>query len=771
MPAPATIDDFLDLVRRSNQVDGERLNDFLRQSEGSLPPEPRKLAVLMVRAGLLTAFQAEQLLLGKWRGFAIGGYRILERLGSGGTGTVYLAEHEVMRRRVAIKVLPAAYAEEPEVLERFRREAQAVAALDHPNIVRAYDFRREGELHFLVMEYVDGVSLQQLLAKEGPLEIAQACDYARQAAEGLQHAHEAHLVHRDIKPANLLVDRAGTVKLLDLGLARYAPDGTESVTKKFDENTVMGTADYLAPEQALNLHAVDIRADIYSLGATLYCLLAGHPPFNAGTVTQKLLWHQMRDPRPLCEVRADVPPELAEVVARMMSKDREERYSTPAEVADALAPWSHGPVVPRLEGRIPGNTDSSVSARIPRTAGRGASSPRSGIAVETRSAEADPTGRLDRSRPTPDLRRKGPPEKGWGWVAILCVGSLLLAVLATGIIGFFLWRAVNSAKPPVVVNPSDDDDSAPVMRVEPVFELPAAPAGPMFKLDGHAGAVLSVAFSPRGNYALSGSADSTLRLWDLKERKEAGVLRGHAGDVLHVAFNPAGHQAVSASADGTVRVWEVPRGRILKELKGHSKRVLCAAFTSDGRQVLACGEDGFLRTWGLPGGQELRKVAAHKNGAFALAPSPPPHRQAVTAGGDGEIQLWDLERGWSLRKVAERQPAVTAIAYLPDGKRILCAYADGKLRLWNVDERRLEKTFDAHQGKALAVAVSRDGKLAISGGSDRHIRLYDLERMERLGLSFDGHTGEVTGLAFSPQGRHFVSSGTDKSVRVWAMPR
>ena len=178
----------------------------------------RELAALLVRDGVITGFQAEQFLLGKHRGFLLGGYRILERLGAGGTGTVYLAEHQVMKRRVALKVLPASYAADPAVLERFRREAQAVAALDHPNIVRAYDFRQEGQLHVLVMEYVNGPNLQEIVQRQGALPIPLACDYIRQAAIGLQHAHDAGLVHRDIKPANLLVDASGTVKLLDLGL-------------------------------------------------------------------------------------------------------------------------------------------------------------------------------------------------------------------------------------------------------------------------------------------------------------------------------------------------------------------------------------------------------------------------------------------------------------------------------------------------------------------------------------------------------------------------
>jgi serine/threonine protein kinase len=349
MPAPESTEDFLDVVRKSRQIDNARLEAYLCERRGDpLPAEPRQLAALLVRSGVMTTFQAEQFLQGKYKGFLLGGYRILERLGIGGTGVVYLAEHQVMRRRVALKVLPAAGAAEAGILERFRREAQAAAALNHPNIVRAYDFREEGPMPFLVMEHVDGPSLQEVIERQGALPVAVACEYIRQTAIGLQHAHEAGLVHRDIKPANLLVDAAGTVKVLDLGLSRFCPEGTESVTKKFDEHMVMGTVDYLAPEQALSLHNVDARADIYSLGATLYTLLTGEPPFHKGTLTQKLLWHQMLSPPPIRDRRADVPPEVARIVSSMMAKAREDRIQTAGEVADRLQPWSVATPTPQV---------------------------------------------------------------------------------------------------------------------------------------------------------------------------------------------------------------------------------------------------------------------------------------------------------------------------------------------------------------------------------------------------------------------------------------
>src|SRR5690242_6481282 len=355
MPAPSTTEEFLDLVRKSGVVDDKRLDAYLARlrAAGPVPAEPAKAAGLLIRDGILTHFQAEQVLQGKWRRFTIGKYKVLERLGAGGMGSVYLCEHKLMRRRVAVKVLPTAKADDPSSLERFYREARAVAALDHPNIVRAYDIDQDEKLHFLVMEYVDGSSLQEIVKRSGALDPVRAAHYIHQSALGLQHAHEAAgLVHRDIKPGNILVDRSGTVKVLDMGLARFFHDEEDVLTKKYDEN-VLGTADYLAPEQALDSHAVDIRADIYSLGATFYFCLTGKTPFSEGTVAQKLIWHQTRQPKPIRSIRADVPEGLLAVIDRMMAKEAGQRYQTPLEVAEALAPWTQEPIPPPSEKELP----------------------------------------------------------------------------------------------------------------------------------------------------------------------------------------------------------------------------------------------------------------------------------------------------------------------------------------------------------------------------------------------------------------------------------
>jgi serine/threonine protein kinase len=355
MGAPTSVADLLELVRQSLPLDLAKLDRHVADlRKTAVPPnKPEELAALLVRDGFLTPFQADHLMRGRRPKFLIGKYLILDRLGAGGMGAVYLCEHLQMERQVALKVLPADQARDPASLARFHREAQAVAALNHPNIVRAYDVDMEGRTYFLVMEYVDGVDLQELASRRGWLDATRAAHYIRQAAEGLQHAHQARLVHRDVKPANLVLSRTGVVKVLDLGLARFFHEGVESLTKQYSSQAILGTADYLAPEQARDSHEVDIRADIYGLGATFYFLLAGRPPFADGTLNQKLLWHQMKTPAPVRKLRPETPEAMAAVVSRMMAKDPAGRYQTPADVAAALAPWTQSPLPPPLPADFP----------------------------------------------------------------------------------------------------------------------------------------------------------------------------------------------------------------------------------------------------------------------------------------------------------------------------------------------------------------------------------------------------------------------------------
>jgi hypothetical protein len=447
------------------------------------PTTTDELLNLILLEGLLTPLQATLLMRGKWRGYQIGKYRLLDRLGSGGTSLVYLCEHTVMRRLVAIKVFSSGNTAES-LLLRFYREARVVAALDHPNIVRAHDVDRDGQLHFLVLEYVDGSSLQDVVTQHGRLSLDRAVEYVAQAACGLAHAHAAGIVHRDVKPGNILVNRQGVVKILDMGLARLFRNPQDNLTALHESGYVMGTVDYLAPEQGLDSD-VDVRADLYSLGATFYFLLAGQAPFADGTLNQKLIWHQTRVPPPVRSLRPEVPAGLEAVLNRLLAKDPDDRYQSAEEVVEALAPWRPDEVAPPPEWEMPqhcvvvanslraraeGNGEPAAPPRrrsglhaVPAEARREAAAERpreparlaparAAVALDREADPEDPssattvplgaevvTDRITRPGAPSRKRAAAPPRAGERWLVPAAV--LVAAVLMAGG-GRALWRGL-----------------------------------------------------------------------------------------------------------------------------------------------------------------------------------------------------------------------------------------------------------------------------------------------------------------------------------------
>ena len=319
---------FLNLLERSGIVAEIRLKEelaVLSDKAAGRKIHVQELSEHLVDSGLITSWHAEKLLGGKYKGFFLGKYKLLGHLGSGGMSSVYLAEHRLSAQKRAIKVLPRKKVSDKSYLDRFYLEARAAASLNHPNVVRIYDICSEDDTHYMVMEYVQGSDLYEVVKSTGPLSIDKAVEYTSQAAVGLAHAHERELVHRDIKPANLLLTTNGVVKILDLGLALVNQDETASLTLLYNER-IMGTADYLSPEQAVNSHEVDHRADIYSLGCTLYFLLTGHPPFPKGTLAQRIAMHQTQEPADIRDSRVDCPAALVDICNRMMAKNPDGRY-------------------------------------------------------------------------------------------------------------------------------------------------------------------------------------------------------------------------------------------------------------------------------------------------------------------------------------------------------------------------------------------------------------------------------------------------------------
>ena len=335
----------------------------------AIPPEKRvvdaidrRLARQAVNAGLVTAWQAQQVLAGRCNALRVDRYLILDQIGQGGMGRVYLARDTRLGRLVALKVLSRERMANPRALIRFRREAKLGAQLQHENLIRVYDEGNIGEMPYLVMEYITGKTVAQMMAEQGRILPAEAAELARQVALGLEHLHQKDLLHRDVNPTNIMVDQEGTAKLTDLGLAIDLGDEEEIVTR---DGATVGTFDYISPEQARNPREIDTRSDIYSLGCTLYHMLAGHVPFQAPSLPEKLFAHQSSQPESLCSQFPEIPEGLQAIVATMMNKRPEDRFPRPIAVARALQPYAH-----RFQHTESSETRLQSGAHVPHTGSR-----------------------------------------------------------------------------------------------------------------------------------------------------------------------------------------------------------------------------------------------------------------------------------------------------------------------------------------------------------------------------------------------------------------
>jgi serine/threonine-protein kinase len=491
---------------------------------------PRELAIQLIKRQWLSPYQANQILQGRGKGLLVGPYVLMERIGTGGMGEVFKAHHRRLCRLAAVKVVSGERLARTNAAQRFLREAEAAARLSHPNIVAVYDFGIEGEKHYLAMEFIDGIDLARLIVHTGPLPVPLACDFIRQAALGLHHAHEQGFVHRDVKPQNLLVasrnvsgssiripriDLAakkvdttpqpiaaslftgGTVKILDMGLIRSHTDPAEAGEPALTQHgVVIGTLDYLSPEQARSSHQVDPRADLYSLGCTLYHLLSGRVPFPGGLPLDKLLRHQTETPTPIRELRRDVPVELEQVLLAMLAKRPEERTQTAAAVAAALLPFT----VPSRRTMTPAPTrrvvpETNVFADLDESPTLSGSH---GQAQKTTQTIVRPKVITRKMRATRDDSRK----RSWkSWLAVAAV--LLLAVLA---LPFLLKKppaaakAAEEVKQEVAVDRLVDyvpPDAAAVLHLQPrpFLTAPIFRRGDWSPLDpgaGHLFALLGV---------------------------------------------------------------------------------------------------------------------------------------------------------------------------------------------------------------------------------------------------------------------------------------
>jgi WD40 repeat protein len=700
-------------------------------------------------------------------------YRVLQRLGAGGMGTVFKAEHRIMERPVALKVLSPDLTNRVDLVERFRREARAAARLDHPNIVRAFDAEQAGEFHFLAMEFVDGISLAQLLEQRGPLPVAQACEYVRQAALGLQHAHERGMVHRDIKPHNLMLTPDGVIKVLDFGLARFVRE-TAAAEMAPDDPTqkaglaaaagdlatpggishtglIMGTTDYIAPEQATDAHAADIRADLYSLGCTLYQLLSGRVPFPDRALLDRLLAHIEQTPTPLAQLRPDVPPKLARIVERLMAKKPEGRYQTPAEVAQALEPFTAvGAARRRRRRRL-----LAAAALLFLAAALGwvgfavyrSATDKGTLVVET----DDPGIQVIVKRAGKDVTIIDPKTKG---EVRLASGAYEVELAGDG-------QGLKLSADQFTLTRGGQ-------QVVKVQRLPADTRTETQLFPGHAEEVGSVTFCAVGCHALSASADGTARLWEIASGREVRRFVGHTDAVRSAAYSPKGGQVLTGGKDGSVCLWDIQSGNRVRPFLGHAGEVRSVAFAPDGRFVLSGGLDSTLRLWDVESGKEVRRFEGHTEGVECVGFSPEGSR-IVSSGRDGTVRLWDRDSRREIRRFEGHAGAVLSVAFSADGRRLVSGGQDGTVRVWDAESGTELRRFAGSTAPVAGVAFCRDDRRILAGCLDNTAFVLDAKTGREV-RRLKGHTDAVLCVAVSPDGSQGLTGSRDHTLRRWQLP-
>jgi serine/threonine-protein kinase len=772
----------------------------------NLPPDSRDLAKEIVKREWLTAYQVNLVYRGKGRDLLLDPYILIDKLGEGGMGEVYKARHQRLERIVALKVIKVSKLASKDAVHRFQREARAAAQLSHPNIVTLYEDGQEGDRHWFAMEFVRGVDLSRWVREKGPMPLAHACQFIRQAAQGLQHAHEKGMVHRDIKPSNLmLVGGANQIKVLDMGLARLdrGDDDKTDASALTQEGAVMGTPDFLAPEQALDAHRVDIRADIYSLGCSLYYLLAGQPPFPGGALGEKLLKHQLQKPKPLRELRPEVPAALAEVLDRAMAKKPEDRFQTPGELATALLPFSkvsaasaaqltRPPAAPKPPASdtdtphpsptvVPGEVlDVELMTDLKNAAVTRAAPPAKASSVTRTAAPAKPR------------------SLAWlGWVvgAVTGIGAVIAAVLLLVLLLHFLNADRPPEQPPVVDPPApkqpatlDALDAKDIPADEKFSWQPKELVG-VFGTHKwrHWGPIKALAFGTTGHELASFGDDDSIRICDANTGQERLALPISSANPTAAAraivISPSGRY-LAVMVDSKIAVYLTTTGREEAiNLPGTAM-----AFAPDSKTfAVANGQavDFYNVTDGFTRGKLTYK--SNVGAAVALAFAPKDNLLAILTRFEGpakkaEIKLWDYTKGELKGSIPLENHQSRTLLFTPDGKQCLTAAQvvevvankDGSKEptwpvvAWDVAAKKELRRGMGHKGPVMSMAVTHDGQTLATGSLDGTTRVWDVQTL--LGRAELPRDGPVEAVAVSADDKVLASGGRDFAVRLYDLP-
>jgi serine/threonine protein kinase len=696
-------------------------------------------------------------------GHVLGHYQLTELLGMGGMGAVYRAHQQSLNREVAIKVLEPSLASESGYLERFNREAQVAASLEHPNIVPVYDYGTQDGFSYVAMRLFHGGSLADRINQQpdgaGPLApLPQIARMLSQLASALDYAHKRGVIHRDIKPGNVMFDEQGRPYLVDFGIAKLL----EASTLLTQSGQIMGTPAYMPPEQWLD-EPITPASDQYALAILVYQMATGHLPFYAegGGPYAMMNKHMHETPKPMRDWRPDVPEAVDWTIRRAMAKQPSDRYPTVTAFAQAFAR-----AVKEGESLLPSQGTPTIV--LPPT-----------------SEAAPPT---PPSAATAPLTK--PPRRRWlGCSFLVTVGVLALAAFlfasAQQESGAVLPTQVvlNTAAPSSTVTATatqtptttpeltETAAAAETARAEQDLTLTAQAWTPVpdrfqYELWGQSGAIRSLAYNPDGSLLASGSDDASISLWETGTGQQLSSLTGHSGAVRSLAFYPDSSVLASASEDGTIGMWDVYGGASFGYLEGHAAAVTGVTFTPDGGWLASSGDDGHVRLWDMATWGEIAALPGY--GAAMKCVAFGPDGTLLAAGGeDGNVFIWQAaDLSAAPVSMLGHSAAVNNLAFSPDGAYLASASDDGTVIVWDMASLSAANAFS---GSAMrTVAFGPAGDLLAGAGDDGVVWLWEVGSWAELAQLW-GYGQTVWDVAISPDGGTLASGNQDTRVIFWGV--
>jgi WD40 repeat protein/serine/threonine protein kinase len=792
---------------RANDAAG----DFLKELATAAPEDSQSKADSSLEATVHVS-------PGHWEkaGDRIGRYKLLQQIGEGGMGIVYMAEQEEpVRRRVALKIIKLGM-DTKSVVARFEAERQALALMDHPNIARVLDGgATETGRPYFVMDLVQGVSITEFCNK-AKLSTKERLKLFIQVCQAIQSAHQKGIIHRDIKPSNVLVtlhDGVPVPKVIDFGIAKATNQKLTEKTLFTNFASMIGTPAYMSPEQAeLSGLDIDTRTDIYALGVLLYELLTGSTPFpekrlrslGYGEMQRVILEEEPERPSTRLSTMANeqksvlarncgqefgslcnlIRGDLDWIVMRCLEKDRTRRYETANGLAmDLQRHLSNEPVQARPPSRLY-RLQKSVKRNKLAYAATGAVTTAlvAGLGFSTwqfiekskayqRAVAAEGQARKAQANEA-ELRKQAVANEQNALSAQRSEAQQRRqaednAYSASMLLAQADWDKDNIGHLRKVLQETRDysERGFEWYYWQHLCHLEVATFHLHRSIFGRTGHVNCVAFSPDSQQVVSGSHDTTVRIWEASTGRELLSLNGHAGEIFSVTFSSDGQHVLTANADGTARLWEAHTGRLLLTLKGHAGRVFSVALAPDGQQIVTGSEDRTAKVWEARTGKELLTLKGHTDQVTSVALSPDGQR-VVTASEDRTAKVWETRTGRELLTFKGHTDWLGSVAFSPDGRRILSSSGDLTAKVWEADTGRELLTLQEQSQPIASAVFSADGEKIVTGGRDGTVKVWEARTGREL-FVLKGHAEGINSVAVSPDGQWIVSGSDDATAKVW----